>query len=131
MRPRRPAHGGLTRRNGPSTAALLAPAEDGARAGPLQGLVACVRGGVRASAAYGGERWHARVHAGPWRAAATKAIGEKGRADGSSARHRGGHHGVALGGHHGVVVGVVGDESDEWGPPVSETIYVTQLLERE
>jgi len=26
---------------------------------------------------------------------------------------------------------VVGDESDEWGPPVSETIYVTQLLERE
>ena len=37
--------------------------------------------------------------------AATKAIGEKGRADGSSARHRGGHHGVALGGHHGVVVG--------------------------
>ena len=86
VRPRRPAHGGLTRRNRPSTAALLAPAEDGARAGPLQGLVACVSGGVRVSAAYGGERWRARVRAGPWRAAATKAIGKKGRADGSSAR---------------------------------------------
>jgi len=55
--------------------------------------------------------------------------GEGGRQQ--RARHKGGHHGVALGGHHGVVVGVVGDESDEWGPPVSETICVTQLLERE